>query len=606
MIGFWNKYKILRQRDKLVQHINNENVEKDKLAYVVLEFKNKLCINFSEEEILLLSMLRDGKFIENKNLFNNYLLYSAYLIYLKLINEKTIMFFQTEEELYAFNELFSVIAKKMELKYVFADNELFNSNSKVYKKKFYSDNLILIDLNRFATDFLEQNYIENINQKVIPDNFFDRTVLIPDIKSITLFHNTRYSLVRENKETDFSLYFKALKLSKKIIKNEEMFNIEKNTVSLHEKGINFIEDELLIENIYNSRDSVLILNLVEDLLFVLKNFQKDIDYIVENKNIVLVNSVEDFEKTRLIKNRKNNLVLLLQLIEGLQMDSTVEEVETISNQILFSFFKKIQGISSIVTPYRDYILGKYNLDLFSLSKFKRDKKIKQITFIEEDVLVVSKENIFDLFYRDITKDNKIYISDDLNYCEVNEILSYFEDSEVIYLSNHKNPVSKSKYLFSADLNYAEFSFRYQNLIFKKMSIFNLLKNKLYEFEDLSSILEYLECEIKKLSSTDEDYTIINELIDSCLVKHNEISLKLLHNELFSLINKKREELYKEINLIISNFYYKMHSKEDPFSIFEKQVYFLLASILYDIFYSALVSIEGKCKNKKVNVIEVSF
>jgi len=560
------------------QNLDSNNILAKEISYI----EKKGNVKFSDEDLLSILLLIDGKLIEYYTENKDYI-YIVYIRYLYLLKEPINFIFQTLSELQTFYDLFIYFINEN----IVLDNisiVVENNLSTNKRKKQYQNKIVFIVIENFATDIIKNNYSKSLSDIIFNENkdFFDRKTVLYNITNITLFGDISYGYEKEFTEFDYSEYYKALKFLNVIEK--DLYEIKNNSSAcLTEKGIKIFEE--IFNFVEINQDYISLLNIVEELIFVKNTFEIDVDYVIQNGEIVFVNKIHNL-----------NLSFYLQLLNGLMLETKTRLVEKVHSNIIYTFFTTIQTISPVIQPYLDFMNNKFNFSFYSISNsFYKRSNNRTIVAYEEKNQVVNNNNILH-FYNE--KPEKIFFNEKTPNYVLKDFENLFKNTDLVLVRKEKN-ISFSQ--INEDI---ETSFSYNNLLYKKLFLFNQLKYKIVNMNSSVDLIGFFEKEYMRIT----DDCNIEDLINECLLNiDDDIMVNLIIIDLFEIINNKREDLYSEISILVSNIYYKQLNNQDPFALFEKQIYFLMENALKEVFLESLIVIRDKSKiKKKINIITECF
>jgi preprotein translocase subunit SecA len=134
---------------------------------------------------------------------------------------------------------------------------------------------------------------------------------------------------------------------------------EKNrSVQMNDEGINFVEQELGIENLYDIKH-VDILHNVNNSLKAHAIFKKDVDYVVKDGQVIIVDEFTG----RLQPGRRysDGMHQALEAKEGVQIESENQTLASITYQNYFRMYKKLAGMTGTALTEANEFLSIYNL-----------------------------------------------------------------------------------------------------------------------------------------------------------------------------------------------------------------------------------------------------
>lgn len=254
------------------------------------------------------------------------------------------------------------------------------------RRKQYNSDIIYATNNEIGFDYLKDNMVHDINLKVQRPFQF---AIIDEVDSI-LIDEARTPLIISGEGDDVSEgYIKADKFVRSIkgvlldndetSKREKMFEVngeedkykdfdyiiyEKDkTVTLTEKGVSKAERFYKISNL-GDLENLEINHYVSRALRAHALFKKDIDYVVEGDEIVIV----DEHTGRLMEGRRysEGIHQAIETKEGVLIRKASRTLATISFQNLFKKFRKLSGMTGTAMTEKDEFIHTYDLDVVEI------------------------------------------------------------------------------------------------------------------------------------------------------------------------------------------------------------------------------------------------
>lgn len=247
------------------------------------------------------------------------------------------------------------------------------------KKEAYSAHITYGTGNEFGFDYLRDNMVYDMNQKV------QRTLhyaIVDEIDSI-LIDEARTPLIIANKSSlGAELFYITADLMKSFKADAEYeFYPETKQIYLKDEGAYKIEDAFGIENLYDAEHQDLLHNVMQSLRanVVMK---KDVDYIVKDGKIVLIDKFTG----RIMEGRtfSEGLHQALEAKEGLEVTEENETQATITIQNYFRMYGTLAGMTGSATPSKQEFLETYNLKVVTIPTNKPIQRIDEDDLIFKD------------------------------------------------------------------------------------------------------------------------------------------------------------------------------------------------------------------------------
>lgn len=222
------------------------------------------------------------------------------------------------------------------------------------KRKAYCSDITYGTNNEYGFDYLRDNMVFDPQDKVQRGLYY---ALVDEVDSI-LIDEARTPLVISAPDEDSSdLYIKinkiipCLLLANKKIKEEKYFSIDEKLrqVYLTENGLVHIEKLLIKNNILNQGESlyssknIMLMHHVTAALRAHILFVKNIDYIVNNNEVIIV----DVHTGRIMKGRRwsDGLHQAIEAKENLKVQKENQTLASITFQNYFRLYKKLAGMT---------------------------------------------------------------------------------------------------------------------------------------------------------------------------------------------------------------------------------------------------------------------
>ena len=256
-----------------------------------------------------------------------------------------------------------------------------NSSNEIERKKSYACDVTYGTNNEFGFDYLRDNMIYDINQKVQRNHFF---CIVDEVDSI-LIDEARTPLVISGATEDKSTqYFTCNKFVKELSKSDYEVDEKEKNVMLSNKGIDTIETKsktygiLKNNNFYDPKN----INLVHHINQALKAnllFSKNTDYIVRNNKIEIIDEFTG----RVMEGRRfsDGLHQALEAKENVEIQSENQTLASITYQNYFRLYDKLSGMTGTAITEAEEFFDIYKLKTVSIptnSKMIREDLNDQI------------------------------------------------------------------------------------------------------------------------------------------------------------------------------------------------------------------------------------
>jgi preprotein translocase subunit SecA len=242
------------------------------------------------------------------------------------------------------------------------------------KKKAYSAHITYGTGNEFGFDYLRDNMVFDINQKVQREHHY---AIVDEIDSI-LIDEARTPLIIANKSSFGAELFTITAAIMKDFKADVDYEYfpETRQVYLKDEGAFKIEKAFGISNLYDAEHQDLFHNVTQALKAAVV-MHKDVDYIVKDEKIQLIDKFTG----RVMEGRSfsEGLQQAIEAKESLEVSEENETQATITIQNYFRMYKRLSGMTGSATPSKKEFLETYNLQVVSIPT---NKPVQRIDFEE--------------------------------------------------------------------------------------------------------------------------------------------------------------------------------------------------------------------------------
>ena len=282
------------------------------------------------------------------------------------------------------------------------------------KHKAYNADITYGTNNEFGFDYLRDNMVINKDQMVQKELNY---AIVDEIDSI-LIDEARTPLIISGKADKSSdLYKQADRfvrgLEAKVIIEEDVKDVEQlednekydyivdlkaKSASLTQKGIKKAESFFELENFNDIENSEIVHN-VNQALRAHGIMKKDIDYIVKDKEVLIV---DEFTGRIMYGRRYNNgLHQAIEAKEGVKIADESKTLATITFQNYFRMYEKLSGMTGTAMTEEKEFQEIYNLDVVAIPTNKpliRDDKV--------DIIYKNEKAKFNAVIEDIKESHK--------------------------------------------------------------------------------------------------------------------------------------------------------------------------------------------------------
>jgi len=195
--------------------------------------------------------------------------------------------------------------------------------------------------NEFGFDYLRDNMAHSLADLVQRGHHY---AIVDEVDSI-LIDEARTPLIisgpADSGATNWYVEFARIApLMQKDVHYE--VDLRKRTVGVHELGVEFVEDQLGIDNLYEAANSPLV-SYLNNALKAKELFHRDKDYIVRNGEVLIV---DEFTGRVLVGRRYNEgMHQAIEAKEGVEIKAENQTLATITLQNYFRLYDKLAGMT---------------------------------------------------------------------------------------------------------------------------------------------------------------------------------------------------------------------------------------------------------------------
>ncbi|OBB60909.1 preprotein translocase subunit SecA [Mycobacterium sp. 852013-51886_SCH5428379] len=211
--------------------------------------------------------------------------------------------------------------------------------------------------NEFGFDYLRDNMAHRLEDLVQRGHNF---AVVDEVDSI-LIDEARTPLIISGPADSASNWYPEFARLAPLMEKDVHYEVDlrKRTVGVHELGVEFVEDQLGIDNLYEAANSPLV-SYLNNALKAKELFQRDKDYIVRNGDVLIV---DEFTGRVLMGRRYNEgMHQAIEAKEHVEIKAENQTLATITLQNYFRLYNKLAGMTGTAQTeaselYEIYKLG---------------------------------------------------------------------------------------------------------------------------------------------------------------------------------------------------------------------------------------------------------
>ncbi|MDA2990691.1 MAG: preprotein translocase subunit SecA [Actinomycetota bacterium] len=194
--------------------------------------------------------------------------------------------------------------------------------------------------NEFGFDYLRDNMAHSLDELVQRGHNF---AVVDEVDSI-LIDEARTPLIISGPADGASHWYTEFARLAPMMEKDVHYEVDirKRTVGVHEVGVEFVEDQLGIENLYEAANSPLV-SYLNNSLKAKELFSRDKDYIVRDGEVIIV---DEFTGRVLVGRRYNEgMHQAIEAKEKVEIKAENQTLATITLQNYFRLYDKLSGMT---------------------------------------------------------------------------------------------------------------------------------------------------------------------------------------------------------------------------------------------------------------------
>ncbi|WP_254698995.1 preprotein translocase subunit SecA [Rhodococcus sp. SGAir0479] len=208
------------------------------------------------------------------------------------------------------------------------------------RRKAYAADITYGTNNEFGFDYLRDNMTHTLDDLVQRGHNF---AVVDEVDSI-LIDEARTPLIISGPADASSKWYGEFARIAPLLKRDVHYevDIKKRTIGVHEAGVEFVEDQLGIENLYEAANSPLV-SYLNNAIKAKELYQRDKDYIVRDGEVIIV---DEFTGRILVGRRYNEgMHQAIEAKEKVEIKAENQTLATITLQNYFRLYDKLSGMT---------------------------------------------------------------------------------------------------------------------------------------------------------------------------------------------------------------------------------------------------------------------
>ncbi|OOK83045.1 preprotein translocase, SecA subunit [Mycobacterium kansasii] len=215
--------------------------------------------------------------------------------------------------------------------------------------------------NEFGFDYLRDNMAHSLDDLVQRGHDF---AIVDEVDSI-LIDEARTPLIISGPADGASNWYVEFARLAPLMEKDTHYEVDlrKRTVGVHEKGVEFVEDQLGIDNLYEAANSPLV-SYLNNALKAKELFNRDKDYIVRDGEVLIV---DEFTGRVLYGRRYNEgMHQAIEAKEHVEIKAENQTLATITLQNYFRLYDKLAGMTGTAQTEAAELHEIYKLGVVSI------------------------------------------------------------------------------------------------------------------------------------------------------------------------------------------------------------------------------------------------
>ena len=215
--------------------------------------------------------------------------------------------------------------------------------------------------NEFGFDYLRDNMAHSLADLVQRGHNF---AIVDEVDSI-LIDEARTPLIISGPADGASNWYTEFARLAPLMEKDTHYEVDlrKRTIGVHEIGVEFVEDQLGIDNLYEAANSPLV-SYLNNAIKAKELFQRDKDYIVRDGEVLIV---DEFTGRVLIGRRYNEgMHQAIEAKEHVEIKAENQTLATITLQNYFRLYDKLAGMTGTAQTEAAELHEIYKLGVVSI------------------------------------------------------------------------------------------------------------------------------------------------------------------------------------------------------------------------------------------------
>ena len=244
------------------------------------------------------------------------------------------------------------------------------------KREAYACDITYGTNNEFGFDYLRDNMVDEADRRVQRGRNY---AIVDEVDNI-LIDEARTPLIISGPAREQGQEYRKFAQLAKRLSPDLHFEIEdkRKSIVLSEEGIQAIERELKVENLYGPENDVLS-HFSENAIRAEHVYARDREYVVQNNEVIIVDEFTG----RLMTGRRfsDGLHQALEAKEGVQVQRESNTYATITLQNYFRMYEKLAGMTGTATTEAEELNKIYSLEVVEIPTNRETQRVDRGDYI---------------------------------------------------------------------------------------------------------------------------------------------------------------------------------------------------------------------------------
>ena len=264
------------------------------------------------------------------------------------------------------------------------------------RRKAYNADITYGTNNEFGFDYLRDNMAHSTSELVQREHHY---AIVDEVDSI-LIDEARTPLIISGPSDASSQWYQEFARLAPMMEKDKHYEVDirKRTVGITEAGVAFVEDQLGIDNLYESTNSPLV-SYLNNSIKAKELFTRDKDYMVVDGEVLII---DEFTGRALAGRRYNEgMHQAIEAKEGVEVKAENQTLATITLQNYFRMYDKLSGMTGTAETEAAEFMGTYKLGVLPIPTNK-----PMIREDKDDLIFRTKKEKLAAIVRDVAKRHK--------------------------------------------------------------------------------------------------------------------------------------------------------------------------------------------------------